>query len=79
MRYLIQVASFEDDVRAASLVQELTDGGYRAYQATFDLDGETWWQVSVGPYGILSDAQSDVERIRSIPGYEDAAIRSVSR
>jgi hypothetical protein len=57
----------------------LRGAGYRAYHSTFDLDAETWWQVSVGPYVALSDAQSDLERIRGIPGYEDAAIRSASR
>lgn len=75
-RYVIQVASFEDDARASQLVAQLTGRGYRAYQSSFDLDGEQWWQVAVGPYAAIAEPTAHLEKIRAIPGYEDAAIRS---
>jgi general secretion pathway protein A len=78
-KYIIQVASFEDERRAGQLVAQLAAAGYRAYQAPFELDGERWWQVSVGPYGTAGEAQSDLTRVQEIPGYEDAAVRSVAR
>jgi cell division septation protein DedD len=78
-KYIIQVASFEDERRALQLVAQLSDRGYRAYQAAFELDGERWWQVSVGPYPATVDAERDLERVREIPGYDDATVRSLAR
>jgi general secretion pathway protein A len=78
-KYIIQVASFEDDVRASQLVAQLTSAGYRAYQSRFALDGEPWWQVSVGPYPTLAEGEGDLEKVREIPGYDDATLRTVSR
>jgi septal ring-binding cell division protein DamX len=76
---VIQVASFEDEGRAGQLVAQLAGGGFRAYQAAFTLDGEPWWQVSVGTYAALAEAEADLEKIRDIPGYEDATLRSIPR
>lgn len=78
-KYIIQVASFEDDARASQLVAQLTGNGYRAYQSRFDLDGEPWWQVSVGPYATLAEGETDLEKVREIPGYDDATLRSIAR
>jgi cell division septation protein DedD len=78
-KYIIQVASFEDERRAAQLVAELAGRGYRVYKASFDLDGEPWWQVSIGPYQTFADAEADLEKVREIPGYDDATLRNIGR
>jgi type II secretory pathway predicted ATPase ExeA/cell division septation protein DedD len=78
-RYIIQVASFEDEARASQLVSELAAAGYRAYHSRFALDGEPWWQVSVGPYATVADGESDLMKVREIPGYDDATLRSIAR
>lgn len=78
-KYIIQVASFEDEGRAGQLVAELVRRGYRAYHSRFHLDGELWWQVSVGPYPTLVEGAADLAKVREIPGYDDATLRSIAR
>ena len=78
-KYIIQVASFEDEARSSQLVAQLAAAGYRAYQSRFSLDGEPWWQVSVGPYATLGEGEADLEKVREIPGYDDATLRSTAR
>ena len=80
-RYVIQVASFESDRRAARLVEQLAGAGYRAYHVPFNLgDQGRGFQVVIGGYATLADAESALAEIREIPGYDDANIaRSSSR
>jgi len=78
-KYIIQVASFEDEARANQLVAELAAAGYRAYHSRFALDGEPWWQVSVGPFATHAEGEVDLEKVREIPGYDDATLRSIAR
>lgn len=73
--YLIQVASFESRLRADRLVDELTSLGYLARSEGLDLGQRGRLQrVLVGGYRTREEAQSDLERIREIPGYDDAQI-----
>lgn len=73
--YLIQVASFESPLRAVRLVDELTNLGYVARSVELDLGQRGRLQrVLVSGYGTREEAQSDLERIREIPGYDDARI-----
>jgi cell division septation protein DedD len=75
--YSIVVASFERGDRAARLVEELTDAGYRAWAVERD-GGVTRGrlvQVNVGRYASANEAQGDLEQIRALPGgYRDARI-----
>lgn len=72
--YVIHVAAFENSNRAALLMTELADAGYQAYYTDLDLDGVHYWQVIVGAFDTVTDAQIDLEKIRAIPGYRDARI-----
>jgi general secretion pathway protein A len=75
--YVIQVATLESPRRAARLVDQLAKAGYRAHHTELTLDGGRVLQVLVGGYKTLADAQSDLDRIRQIPSYGDAALKSV--
>lgn len=77
--YVIHVASFESGERAALLVTQLAETGYQAYYADFDLHGRHFWQVIVGEYASVADAQADLEKIRSMPAYADARLRPSDR
>jgi general secretion pathway protein A len=72
--YVIHVAAFENSNRAALLMTELADAGYQAYYTDLDLNGVAYWQVIVGEFDTVTDAQVDLEKIRAIPGYRDARI-----
>jgi general secretion pathway protein A len=75
--YVIEVASFQSRDRADRLLDELTTTGFRAYLVDLDMGNERgrYVQVMVGWYDALQDAEADLARIRSIPGYSDARLR----
>jgi cell division septation protein DedD len=75
--FTIVVASFESRDRAARLVEELTNAGYRA--RAVERDGGPsrgrLVQVNVGAYASAIDVQRDLQQIRELPGgYSDARI-----
>jgi general secretion pathway protein A len=72
--YVINVAVFRTSVRAATVMTELTDAGYTAYYTELNLQGVSFWQVIVGAYETVADAQADLDKIRAIPGFRDARI-----
>jgi cell division septation protein DedD len=75
---VIQVASFASALQANRLVQVLRDQGYRAYPVEVDLGARGLFRrVLVGRYRTLGEAESDLARIREIPGHGDARILNV--
>lgn len=75
--YIIQVASFESRARAARLVGELTQAGYRARDVEFDFGPPRGRlvQVIVGGYSSAIEVERDLQRIRQLPGgYSDARL-----
>jgi cell division protein FtsN len=74
--YVIQVAAFEGPARADRLVEQLIDAGFaaRATEIVTSASEHSWFQVVVGPYTSLEPAESDLERIWDVPGYEDARV-----
>jgi cell division septation protein DedD len=76
-RYAIDVALFDSAWRADRLVQELAAAGYSTYQVLVDLGPVGQRRlVLVGNYLTEPDAETDLARIRQIPGYSDARIIS---
>jgi general secretion pathway protein A len=72
-QYSILVGSFNDSHRAAVVVDELADMGYRAYQVRLDLgDRGPWTQVLVGEYGGAREALDDESRLRASGRFADA-------
>ena len=58
-------------------MQELSAAGYHAYQNDVDLgDRGHLFEVLVGMYPSREAAVADAERIRDIPGYQDARVVS---
>lgn len=73
--YVIRVASFHNELRATQLLEQLDAAGYRVYPVKFGLKEEgRIWQVVIGGYTALAEAESDLEKIRQMPGYGDANI-----
>jgi cell division septation protein DedD len=75
--YVIQVASFQTRDRADQLLDELSRAGYRAYLV--ETEQSRIVQVLAGWYSTREHAQSDLARIRAMPGYADARIRGTAR
>jgi cell division septation protein DedD len=74
MPYIIQVALFASVQRADRLIDELTQAGFRAYHGELVLGTAHLQQVLVGPYATRAEAEADRDRIRLIPGYQDARV-----
>jgi type II secretory pathway predicted ATPase ExeA len=75
--YTILVASFESRDRAARLVEELSNAGYRARTVESDRGPSRGRlvQVNVGGYTSAIEVQRDLQHIRELPGgYSDARI-----
>ena len=72
--FIIQVALFASVQRANRLIDELTQAGFRAYHGELVLGTAHLQQVLVGPYATRAEAELDRDRIRLIPGYQDARV-----
>ena len=75
--YVIEVALFSSRARALRSVQEIAAEGQPAYSAEVRLGSENrrFIQVLAGSYGSLAEAESALELIRELPGYQDARLR----
>jgi D-alanyl-D-alanine carboxypeptidase len=67
--YVLQLASFRQQERAESLRRSVTEWGYPTYVVTAHLNnGDTTYQVRVGPYPELTHAQKVAGEIESKTG-----------
>lgn len=71
--FLLQVASYKNQVSAQKLLKELSSDGYAGTVVRADL-GErgVWFRVRVGPYATREEAGSVLEKLRkdrSLKGY----------
>ena len=74
---VIRTAMFSDRDAATRLVRELVEAGYPAYTSDQDMGSlGRFVQVLVGPYDAQRTAESDLARIRLIPGYGSAELTS---
>ncbi|HET9383941.1 MAG TPA: SPOR domain-containing protein, partial [Gemmatimonadales bacterium] len=73
-RYSIQVASFENPVRAQRLVSELTAAGFRARSVELRLGAGAVFLIRIDGYRSADEANKDLARIRERPGYNDARV-----
>jgi hypothetical protein len=75
--FVIRTALFSDRDAATRLVRELIEAGYPAYTSDRDMGSlGRFVQVLVGPYDSQRTAESDLARIRLIPGYGSAGLTS---
>ena len=77
-RYAIDVALFQSAQNAGRLVEQLVAADYPAYQIEINLGARGQaYVVMVGAYQAPADAQTDLARVRQIPGHGDARIMAV--
>jgi hypothetical protein len=77
--FLIEVAVFKTSARALFVVKQLSTSGYRVFAQAVDFGpGGVRHQVLVGPYATHAAAESDLMRLKQIPGYEDASLEQAN-
>ena len=68
---------FNTEGRAARVAKDLTAASYRAYVKDLNLGARGhMYEVVVGPFASLAEAEAQIARIRAIPGYQDARLVS---
>jgi hypothetical protein len=72
--YFVAVALFATQERADRLVQSLAQAGFPVVQRPLQLRTQRLQQVVLGPFVHRSDAVVDLQRLRQLGGYDDAAI-----
>ena len=56
--YTVQVASCEDGNYARHLVGVYADRGYDAFVTTITYEGQTYYRVRIGNFGVISEARA---------------------
>jgi hypothetical protein len=72
----IGVAVFSGPTRAGRLEAELAAAGFKATTHSIELAGAPMFEVRVGPYATREAADTEVARVRQMPGYADARVIS---
>lgn len=79
-RFIIQVAYFDNPQQARFLVKQLADAGYRAYQVGLDVGpDERLYEVFVGPYETVAEAELDLADVQQMPVSADARVVGAPR
>ena len=72
-RYNVLVGSFRGEAEADTLLDQLSELGYRGYVThVSSAERGRWHLVFVGPYDDLDSARQNEARVRQLPGYADA-------
>jgi len=77
--WVVQVAAFSNPDRAATMAQRLTEIGFPAYQVEPDTATDALTLVRVGPYRSAEEADEARDRLRTVPDYEGAFVRNITR
>jgi cell division septation protein DedD len=72
--YLVAVGLFASRERADALVNTLTQAGLPAMQRPAQLGQREVQQIVLGPFFSRSDAATDLQRLRTLGGFDDARV-----
>jgi hypothetical protein len=73
-RYVVLVNAFEDELYASDTLTELLDAGYDGTLVSGNVDGFLIFEVRLGPYELLKDAERTAEVMRSAYGFDPSIL-----
>lgn len=76
--YWIQAASFKSKGKADEFKASLASSGLSSIIRTKDIDGQTYYQIRIGPYSTTGEANGWLARIRKLADCSDAYVSRVS-
>ncbi len=76
-KYTIQVSSHPNEGDAKSQASDLVSKGYSAFYVPAQIDGKTWYRVSVGNFSTADTAKEYLSKIKSNASFKDAIVRKV--
>lgn len=72
--FWIQAGSFSSKSRAEDLQRNLAAKGLSTIITLSEVDGKSWYRVRIGPYDVKKDADAWIQKVRAIPGCEEAYV-----
>lgn len=72
--FWIQAGSFSSKSRAEDLQRNLAVKGLSSIITLSEVDGKSWYRVRIGPYDAKKDADAWTQKVRAIPGCEEAYV-----
>ncbi len=72
--FWIQAGSFSSKSRAEDLQRSLAGKGLSSIITLSEVDGKSWYRVRIGPYDAKKDAEAWMQKVRAIPGCEEAYV-----
>lgn len=72
--FWIQAGSFSSKSRAEDLQRYLAGKGLSSIITLSEVDGKSWYRVRIGPYDAKKDADAWMQKVRAIPGCEEAYV-----
>lgn len=72
--FWIQAGSFSSKSRAEDLQRNLAGKGLSSIITLSEVDGKSWYRVRIGPYDAKKDADAWMQKVRAIPGCEEAYV-----
>lgn len=76
-KYTIQVSSHPNETDAKNHATDLVNKGYSAFYVPAQIDGKTWYRVSVGNFSTSDTAKEYLSKIKSNASFKDAIVRKV--
>lgn len=72
--FWIQAGSFSSKSRAEDLQRNLAAKSLSSIITLSEVDGKSWYRVRIGPYDAKKDAEAWMQKVRAIPGCEEAYV-----
>lgn len=76
-KYTIQVSSHPNETDAKNQAADLVNKGYSAFYVPAQIDGKTWYRVSVGNFSTSDTAKEYLSKIKSNASFKDAIVRKI--
>lgn len=77
-KFTVQVASYADEVEAQKMASGLKTQGYSAFYVPANINGKTWFRVSVGQFATQKEAQTYRSELLSKAKVSSAIVQKIT-
>lgn len=72
--FWVQIGAFQSQTQAETAANRLSARGWKAVITTYQSGTSTFYRVRLGPWTTNKEAQTFLERLKSVGGYENAFV-----
>lgn len=77
-KFTVQIGSYNNEREAQTMTADLRTKGYEAFYAPANVNGKTWFRVSVGLFATQTEAQKFKMTSNANPAFEKSIIRKIA-